>query len=102
MQSRPDRISQAERMIRVELIRAWPSRFESITVELADDASVHEALSASGWTLGQDLIGLAVFGVTATEATLLHDGDRVELLRGLQVDPKQARRLRALRSVKST
>jgi len=89
-------------MIRVELIRAWPSRCEMITVELADDARVGDALAASGWTLGQDLIGLAVFGVTATETTPLHDGDRVELLRGLQVDPKQARRLRALRSGKST
>ncbi len=88
-------------MIRVELIRAWPSRCEVITVELADEASVGDALTASGWTFGQELVGLAIFGVTATRATPLHDGDRVELLRGLQIDPKQARRLRALRSGKS-
>lgn len=89
-------------MIRIELIRAWPSRHEAVTVELADDATVGDALTASGWTLGQALTGLAVFGVTATESTPLHDGDRVELLRGLQIDPKQARRLRALRSGKPT
>lgn len=88
-------------MIRVELVRAWPSQCEAITVELADDASVHDALAASGWTLGSDITGLAVFGITASEATPLHDGDRIELLRGLHVDPKQARRLRALRSGKS-
>lgn len=89
-------------MIRVELIRAWPGRSEAITVELADGARVEDALMASGWTLGQELIGLAVFGVAATKATPVRDGDRVELLRGLQVDPKQARRLRAQRSGKSS
>lgn len=68
-------------------------------VELADDSSVADALQASGWTVDQEHIGLAVFGVAATQATPLHDGDRIELLRGLQLDPRQARRLRAQRSV---
>ncbi|MEO6155896.1 MAG: RnfH family protein [Thermomonas sp.] len=84
-------------MIRVELVRAWPRRCEAITLELADDANVGHALAASGWMLGQEFIGLAIFGVAATQGTDLHDGDRIELLRGLQVDPKQARRLRAER-----
>ena len=88
-------------MIRVELVRAWPHRCETARVELADQATAGEALKCSGWTLGQEFIGLAVHGVAATPATVLHDGDRVELLRGLQVDPKQARRLRAQRSGKS-
>ena len=88
-------------MIRVELIRAWPSRCETTTVELGADANIGDALLASGWALDQEHIGLAVFGVAATQATPLHDGDRVELLRGLQLDPKQARRLRAERSGKS-
>lgn len=85
-------------MIRVELVRAWPGRCESTTVELAGVARVGDALAASGWSLDHEFIGLAVFGVAATQATLLHAGDRVELLRGLQLDPKQARRLRARRS----
>jgi hypothetical protein len=38
---------------------------------------------------------VAVFGVQATPQTPLHAGDRVELLRPLQVDPKDARRRRA-------
>ncbi len=88
-------------MIRVELVRAWPSRCEATTVELADDSTVADALVASGWTMDHEHIGLAVFGVTAKKATPLHDGDRVELLRGLQLDPKQARRLRAQRGGKS-
>ena len=88
-------------MIRVELVRAWPSRCEAITVELAENSNVADALVASGWALDQEHIGCAVFSVAATQSTRLHDGDRIELLRGLQVDPKQARRLRAQRSGKS-
>ncbi len=87
-------------MIRVELVRAWRNRCEAATVELADVASVGDALAASGWTVGEEFIGLAIFGVAATQSTALHDGDRVELLRGLLVDPRQARHLRAQRSSK--
>lgn len=89
-------------MIRVELIRAWPSRSEAISVNLAENSCVADALVVSGWTLDQEHIGLAVFGAAATRTTPLHDGDRIELLRGLHVDPKQARRLRALRSGRSS
>lgn len=85
-------------MIRVELVRAWPQRCEMATVELVDGADVGAALRAADWTLDAEFAGLAVFGVAATRETALHDGDRIELLRGLLLDPKQARRLRAERS----
>ena len=85
-------------MIRVELFRAWPHRYESTTVELDDGAQVGDALDAAGWRLDAGFVGLAVFGVAATQATVLHDGDRIELLCALQLDPKQARRLRAERA----
>lgn len=71
-------------------------------VEVPDHACASDALLASGWTLDAEFIGLAVFGVAPTSATCLRDGDRVELLRGLQIDPKQARRLRAERSINLT
>ena len=85
-------------MIRVELIRAWPRRLESAKVALAEGAQVADALSAAQWALDADFIALAVFGQVATMATPLRDGDRIEFLRGLQLDPKQARRLRAERA----
>ena len=85
-------------MIRVELLRAWPQRHRLASVELPDGANVAEALEAGGWRLDAEFVGLAVFGQAATMATRLHDGDRIELLRGLQLDPKQARRLRAERA----
>ena len=84
-------------MIRIELLRAWPHRHESLTLEMGEDATVAMALQASGWTLDAEFTALAVFGVAANADTALHDGDRVELLRALQMDPKQARRLRAER-----
>ena len=84
--------------MRVELLRAWPGRCETVTVELAAQAIVADALRAAHWQLEGEFVGLAVFGVSATDATPLHDGDRVELLRALKLDPKQARRLRAERA----
>lgn len=85
-------------MIRVELIRAWPRRHESLTVDVADGAQVGDALEAAGWQLDAEFTGLAVFGQAATAGTPLHAGDRIELLRRLELDPKQARRLRAERA----
>lgn len=87
-------------MIRVELLRAWPQRHESARVELVDGATISDALQACDWRLEAEFVGLAVFGQAATSATALRDGDRIELLRALQIDPKQARRLRAERAKK--
>ena len=84
--------------MRITLVRAWPDRHELCVVELPDAARVDDALGESGWTLEGDFTGLAVFGVAASGETILHEGDRVELLRPLQMDPKQARRLRAERA----
>jgi putative ubiquitin-RnfH superfamily antitoxin RatB of RatAB toxin-antitoxin module len=85
-------------MIRVELVRARPHRCESSRLELADGADLAAALQASGWRLDAEFTGLAVFGQVASPATLLRDGDRIELLRGLTMEPQQARRLRANRA----
>ena len=81
--------------MKVEVIRAWPRRFESVWLELSDGATVADALAASGWQDDPEIIACAVFGVRATGETGLREGDRVELLRPLQADPKDARRRRA-------
>jgi putative ubiquitin-RnfH superfamily antitoxin RatB of RatAB toxin-antitoxin module len=85
-------------MIRVTLVRAWPGRHEAELVELPPGATVADALAVSGWMPDGDHTGLAIFGRAASHATRLEDGDRVELLRRLERDPKQARRLRAERA----
>lgn len=80
--------------MRIEVVRAWPRRHESVVLDLPETATVADALDASGFDqAGVD--GYAVFGERAVPHDLLHDGDRVELLRPLQIDPKEARRRRA-------
>ena len=80
--------------MKVEVVRAWPRRFESRWLELPEDATVADALAASGWDLA-GVAAYAVFGARAGPQDVLNDGDRLELLRPLQADPKDARRRRA-------
>ncbi len=89
-------------MIRVTVIRAWPRRFESIVLALPDAATVGAALIASGLgNAGADAgiadgcVECAVFGVRLSQHDELQDGDRLEILRPLLMDPKDARRRRA-------
>ncbi|WP_454830719.1 RnfH family protein [Pseudoxanthomonas wuyuanensis] len=81
--------------MRIEVVRAWPRRYQSVTVELAAGARVADALQASGLMGDAEECAYAVFGAIATADTPLADGDRLELLRPLQADPKEARRRRA-------
>ncbi len=85
--------------LRVELVRAWPGRSESLALRLAPGARVSEALDAArraGWEISGDDAGrLAIFGRIVDVATALHADDRIELLRPLLADPKQRRRARA-------
>ena len=81
--------------MKVELVRAWPRRFESVSLELPVAATVADALAAAGWQDDPETVAYAVFGVRATGETELREGDRVELLRPLLADPKDARRRRA-------
>ena len=80
--------------LRVQVIRAWPRRFEAVELALESGATVHDAVVASGFDTG-GLGGFAIHGERAAGSTVLRDCDRVELLRPLQVDPKEARRRRA-------
>lgn len=81
--------------MKVELLRAWPRRFERTEVELPAGSCVADALSASGWADDPVVVACAVFGVCVEPRAALRDGDRIELLRPLQVNPKEARRRRA-------
>ncbi|HVR82437.1 MAG TPA: RnfH family protein [Luteimonas sp.] len=80
--------------MRVEVIRAWPRRHQAVVLELPDAATVADALAACGFD-PMGLGGCAVFGERVVAGDVLHDGDRLELLRPLQIDPKEARRRRA-------
>jgi putative ubiquitin-RnfH superfamily antitoxin RatB of RatAB toxin-antitoxin module len=67
------------------------------TLDLPEGARVADALVASGWQAQHPEIGslsLALWGRRCEADQPLREGDRVELLRPLRVDPKVARRER--------
>lgn len=80
--------------IRVAVIQAWPRRHEMVQIELDEGATLEDAIAAAGWA-STDYVGVAVHGEKAANGQTLRDGDRVELLRALTIDPKEARRRRA-------
>lgn len=80
--------------IGVEVIRAWPRRHEAWSLRLPAGSSAQDAVRACGIDLAT-VPGLAVHGERVTPERRLADGDRLEVLRALQLDPKQARRRRA-------
>jgi putative ubiquitin-RnfH superfamily antitoxin RatB of RatAB toxin-antitoxin module len=68
----------------------WP-------VDLPEGASARDAVLASGWCEacpGQEPADLGVWGRRCTPDHVVREGDRVEIYRGLLVDPKVARRER--------
>jgi putative ubiquitin-RnfH superfamily antitoxin RatB of RatAB toxin-antitoxin module len=87
-------------LIAVEL--AWsaaPQQWQRQHLQLPAGSTALAALRASGLAdrLGADVLDsltLALWGRAIPPETVLRDLDRLELLRPLQVDPKEARRLR--------
>ncbi len=70
-----------------------------VDLQLALGATVAEAIAASGLprrhpNADLDRLPVGVWGRLCEKGDLLRDRDRVELYRPLQVDPKEARRLR--------
>lgn len=84
--------------MRVSLVFARaPREVHETAVTLAEGATVADAVRASGWLErfgALDGLGLAVWGRRCAADQALREGDRVELLRDLRVDPKVARRER--------
>lgn len=87
-------MGSAEGSIQVEL--AWSPRAGEVQRRLLclpPDATIADALAESGSSLAADWV-TAVWGQVRDASHALCDGDRLELLRPLAVDPKEARRRR--------
>lgn len=87
-------------MIRVAVAVAFPGRQEVIALELPDGATVADAIVGARKdqrfaTLDTGGMKAGIWSREADMATVLRDGDRVELYRALKADPKDARRRRA-------
>ncbi len=81
----------------VEVVFALPDRQELVTLLMPADATVADALRQSELERGfpdADFASanVAVWGRPVSRGRQLADGDRVEILRPLEIDPRDARR----------
>jgi len=83
--------------IRVEVAFATPDRQELVEVTVSGVATVADAIASSG--IGKrfpgieiDALQTGIWGRPASRDQPLRDGDRVEIYRPLEQDPRDARR----------
>ena len=87
--------------IRVEVVFALPDKQRLVAVSLPMGATVADAVSESSMSRyfpGENLDDheLGVWGRHVTREHILSEGDRVEILRPLELEPREARRQLAL------
>lgn len=87
-------------MIRVAVAVALPERQEVIEVEVPEGTTLAQAIARSGLAQRFPAIDFAaarvgIWSRPCPPGTVLREGDRVEVYRGLRVDPKDMRRKRA-------
>lgn len=92
--------------MRVELAYAGPSGEVLVAFEVRAGSTVGDCVERSGlFRLEPDLrsahLGYSVFGRRVELTDPVSNGDRIEVLRPLVIDPREARRLRARRAVRS-
>jgi hypothetical protein len=90
-----------DQLIEVEVAYARPERQVIVRIKMTTPATIEQAIKTSG-ILDQfpeidPLIGVGLFGQQRPLETQLQGGDRVEIYRPLMMDPREARRARALR-----
>ena len=86
--------------IQVEVVYGTPERQELLSVTVAQDTTIEQAIELSGIKDTFNEIDLAVHKVgiwnrSAKLTDVLNDLDRIEIYRPLIADPKDARRKRA-------
>ncbi len=86
-------------MINVSVAYATPERQVTVVLKIEESCTVALAIQRSGLLqqfpeieLGKIAVG--IYGQRVKLDSLLQEGDRIEIYRPLQVDPKQARLLR--------
>lgn len=89
----------ADELLRVRVVYALPHRQVVVDLTLQQGATVGEAVAKSQLQqhypqIASEPLNCAIFGRGVPLSALLQDGDRVEILRPLLVDPKEQRRRR--------
>lgn len=87
--------------IRVEVAYAEPHRQFLRALEVSAGTTLEQAIGASGlaeaFGIDVDALDAGIWSKRRDRNVVLGDGDRVELYRPLVVDPKEARRRRAVK-----
>jgi putative ubiquitin-RnfH superfamily antitoxin RatB of RatAB toxin-antitoxin module len=90
------------RQLRIEVVYAVAGAQDLVPLALAEGVSAREAVEASGLIGRHGLpasgLVLGIAGRRVAPERRLREGDRVEILRKLAADPKDARRQRARRA----
>ncbi|MGH8765233.1 MAG: RnfH family protein [Burkholderiales bacterium] len=81
----------------VEVVYALADVQEIVALRVQGGTRAQEAVELSGLCEGRTGLVLGLFGQRIPPLQVLRDGDRVEILRPLAADPKEARRRRAKR-----
>ena len=86
--------------LNIEIVYALPARVFRWRVAVAEGSSVDDALAAAplaeAGLAAEDVAGrVGIFGKLVELSRALRDGERIEIYRPLQIDPKDARRKRA-------
>jgi putative ubiquitin-RnfH superfamily antitoxin RatB of RatAB toxin-antitoxin module len=92
----------AEPLLRIQVCYALPDESYLQEMTVAAGTTLEQALRSAGVLQQYPQIDLAtdklgIFGKLRPPDTVLRDGDRVEVYRPLQADPKETRRRRAKR-----
>lgn len=85
--------------MQVEVAFALPERQFLETITLPDNAVVADAIRTSGVRetfpeVSFDVLQAGIWGKPVDRTHALRDGDRVEIYRPLEMDPREARRLK--------
>jgi uncharacterized protein len=88
--------------VRVTVVYALPDRQLLVEVELPQSATVADAVARSGLSqrfpdIAARPLECAIYGRAVPLSHVLQPNDRVEILRPLQIDPKESRRQAAAR-----
>jgi uncharacterized protein len=92
----------AHNCLTLTIVYGHPHQQTLITCAVAPGTTAREAIEQSGilalWPeIDRSNLNIGVFSKKVTADTLVKDGDRIELYRPLKIDPKEARKLRALK-----
>lgn len=87
------------RLLAVEVVSAGPGWVRRVALALPAGATIADALAAAAAELGPEAAAadaaVGIFGTRVARDRPVADGDRIELLKPLLVDPKEQRRLLA-------